>query len=163
MSTETIISGFRTATPNRPSHRAMTSFVGNPTDGVLAEKHPRYGYRRVHALMVAQGWPVNVKRIERLWRAEGLRIPPTSSEGIRPASAGIEGSPHRTCPRSPPGTSRATTSPRASWSTGSAVRVLVALDEYTRMCVGAWLARSIGARDIEIYLAERSTPTAHGR
>jgi hypothetical protein len=35
---------------------------------VLAEQHPRWGCRMVHGLPVAEGWPVNRKRIERLWR-----------------------------------------------------------------------------------------------
>lgn len=39
----------------------------------LSLRHPRYGHRRVHALLVADGWEVNVKRVERLWRREGLR------------------------------------------------------------------------------------------
>jgi putative transposase len=42
---------------------------------VLAGKHPRYGYRRVHALLVREGWRINRKRVQRLWRAEGLRVP----------------------------------------------------------------------------------------
>lgn len=42
----------------------------------LAERHPRWGYRMIHALLVEEGWPVNKKRIERLWRQEGLQLPP---------------------------------------------------------------------------------------
>ena len=42
----------------------------------LAEQHPRWGYRMVHGLLVEEGWPVNKKRIERLWRQEGLQVPP---------------------------------------------------------------------------------------
>jgi transposase InsO family protein len=34
----------------------------------LAERHPRYGYRRIWALLRQEGWLVNRKRIERLWR-----------------------------------------------------------------------------------------------
>jgi putative transposase len=41
----------------------------------LARKHPRYRYRRVHALLVREGWRVNRKRVQRLWRVEGLRVP----------------------------------------------------------------------------------------
>ncbi len=33
----------------------------------LARKHPRWGYRKVHALLVRAGWPVNLKRVHRLW------------------------------------------------------------------------------------------------
>ena len=42
----------------------------------LAAAHPRYGYRRVWALLRAEGFSVNRKRIERLWRLEGHRVPP---------------------------------------------------------------------------------------
>jgi transposase InsO family protein len=41
----------------------------------FAERHPRWGYRIVHALLVEEGWPVNKKRIQRLWRQEGLQVP----------------------------------------------------------------------------------------
>jgi putative transposase len=41
----------------------------------LSRAHPRWGYRRVHAQLVKQGWVVNRKAIQRLWRAEGLRVP----------------------------------------------------------------------------------------
>jgi putative transposase len=36
----------------------------------LAAQHPRYGYRRIWALLRSEGWRVNRKRIERLWRLE---------------------------------------------------------------------------------------------
>jgi hypothetical protein len=42
----------------------------------LAAAHPRYGYRRIWALLRSEGWRVNRKRIERLWRLEGHRVPP---------------------------------------------------------------------------------------
>jgi len=41
----------------------------------LACDYGRYGYRRVTALLRAEGWRVNHKRIERLWRQEGLKVP----------------------------------------------------------------------------------------
>jgi putative transposase len=46
----------------------------------LARRHPRYGYRRVHALLTRAGWSVNVKRVRRLWNSLGLRRP-VSCEG----------------------------------------------------------------------------------
>ena len=39
----------------------------------LVRRHPRYGYRRIHARLVATGWTVNRKRVRRLWRALGLK------------------------------------------------------------------------------------------
>jgi putative transposase len=41
----------------------------------LARRHPRYGYRRIHALLVRGGWSVNLKRVHRLWNSLGLRRP----------------------------------------------------------------------------------------
>ena len=41
----------------------------------LARKYGRYGYRRVTALLRAEGWACNHKRVERIWRREGLRVP----------------------------------------------------------------------------------------
>jgi putative transposase len=41
----------------------------------LSRDHPRWGYRRAHAQLRGQGWCVNRKAIQRLWREEGLRVP----------------------------------------------------------------------------------------
>ncbi len=41
----------------------------------LAKHYGRYGYRRVTALLQAAGWSVNHKRVERIWRREGLKVP----------------------------------------------------------------------------------------
>lgn len=41
----------------------------------LSGKHPRFGYRRMTALLLREGWRVNRKRVQRLWRLEGLRVP----------------------------------------------------------------------------------------
>ncbi len=41
----------------------------------LATQYGRYGYRRITALLVREGWRVNHKRVERLWRREGLKVP----------------------------------------------------------------------------------------
>jgi putative transposase len=41
----------------------------------LATKYGRYGYRRITALLKIEGWRVNHKRVERIWRREGLKVP----------------------------------------------------------------------------------------
>ena len=41
----------------------------------LTRRFGRYGYRRVAALLRDAGWHVNDKRVERLWRREGLKVP----------------------------------------------------------------------------------------
>ena len=40
----------------------------------LAETRVRYGYRRIHVLLRREGWPVNVKRVCRLYREQGLQL-----------------------------------------------------------------------------------------
>jgi putative transposase len=41
----------------------------------LARAYGRYGYRRITALLHWEGWAVNHKRVERIWREEGLKVP----------------------------------------------------------------------------------------
>ena len=40
----------------------------------LASQYGRYGYRRIHALLQREGWRINHKRVERIWREEGLKV-----------------------------------------------------------------------------------------
>lgn len=47
--------------------------VGRVTE--LAREYGRYGYRRITGLLHGEGWRVNVKRVERIWRQEGLKVP----------------------------------------------------------------------------------------
>jgi putative transposase len=55
----------------------------NPTAAPLAQRiialavqYGRYGYRRITARLQREGWAVNHKRVERIWRQEGLKVPP---------------------------------------------------------------------------------------
>jgi transposase InsO family protein len=41
----------------------------------LAIQYGRYGYRRIAAMLRSAGWTVNLKRVERIWRREGLKVP----------------------------------------------------------------------------------------
>jgi putative transposase len=76
----------------------------------LAAAHPRYGYRRVWALLRAEGWRVNRKRIERLWRLEGHRVPPRRSQASGKKRRGRPKAPPGICPRQLPTTCGRTTS-----------------------------------------------------
>jgi transposase InsO family protein len=49
----------------------------------LSEKYPRYGYRRIAALLRQEGWAVGKRHIQRMRRAEGLRVPPTKRKIVR--------------------------------------------------------------------------------
>ena len=64
--------------------RSTQRYVSKKRDGekslvqrmpALVGRHPRYGYRRIWALLRSEGFRVNVKRVYRLWRREGLRVP----------------------------------------------------------------------------------------
>jgi putative transposase len=129
----------------------------------FAEAHPRWGYRRIHALLVAAGWAVNLKRIERLWRAEGLRVPPRRRN--RPGGKGPGQADNSAW-------ARPALRPGHTWSydfvalrtvDGRPLRLLNIVDEYTRVAVGFHVARSIGARTVQTVLAglfETKTPPA---
>ena len=41
----------------------------------LARRFGRYGYRMITGMLRAEGWRVNHKRVERIWRQEGLKVP----------------------------------------------------------------------------------------
>ena len=49
----------------------------------LSEKHARYGYRRIAALLRQEGWPVGKRHVQRLRRSIGLRVPPTKRKVVR--------------------------------------------------------------------------------
>jgi putative transposase len=106
----------------------------------LAARHPRYGYRRIWALLRGEGWQVNRKRIERLWRAEEHRIPPRRSRDSGKRAQG-------TAANAP--WNLAAAAPHDVWSYDFlATRTRNVVDEYTRVALGCRVDRSIGARDV---------------
>lgn len=126
----------------------------------LAEAHPRYGYRRVHALLVRDGWAVNLKRVERLWRREDLRVPPRRKDRGQKAIGTDEYS----------AWALPATRPCHIWSYdfvsvrsehGAPIRVLNVVDEFTRVALGSKVARSIGAADVVKHLEKLFA--LHGR
>ena len=60
----------RKAPKGRADDAALTADIV-----ALATEYGRYGYRRITAMLRAAGWAVNVKRVERIWRLEGLKVP----------------------------------------------------------------------------------------
>lgn len=67
---------------NQPRSTQRYTPVINDEEGALtkavityASKYGRYGYRRIHALLVNDGWDINHKRVERIWKREGLKVP----------------------------------------------------------------------------------------
>ena len=98
----------------------------------LASEYGRYGYRRITALLRTEGWHVNHKRVERIWRREGLKVPKKQPKRTRLWLN--DGS----CVRLRP------THQHHVWSydfvmdrthDGRALRMLTVIDEYTRECL----------------------------
>ncbi len=48
----------------------------------LAKQYGRYGYRKIAELLRVEGWRVNYKKIERIWREEGLQLPQRHKDGV---------------------------------------------------------------------------------
>ncbi len=113
----------------------------------LSAEHPRYGYRRIAALLRQEGWAVGKRHIQRLRRAEGLRVPPTKRKLIR---RGVStGLPTRATHRNHVWT----------WDfiadatvRGGALRILTILDEYTRECHVLRVDRALRAADVLSWL-----------
>jgi len=57
----------------------------------LSRENPRYGYRRVWALLRREGWEVNKKRVQRLWREAGLKVPQKQHKRRRLVGSGENG------------------------------------------------------------------------
>ena len=91
----------------------------------LATQYGRYGYRRLTELLRREGWNVNHKRIERLWRQEGLKIP--SKQPKR----------------------------RRLWlNDGRSVRLLTLIDEYTRECLAIDVERGLNSESVRQRLSD---------
>jgi putative transposase len=119
---------------------------------VHAEAHPRWGYRKVHQLLVADGWAVNGKRIERLWRAEGLRVPPRRKNRRNGKGNGESSNSAWARPALRPGHIWSYDFVSLRTQDGRPLRLLNIVDEYTRKGVGFDVARSIGARRVKTTL-----------
>jgi putative transposase len=49
----------------------------------FSRTRPRWGYRQAHQHLLEQGWSINRKRVQRLWREEGLRVPQKRRKRLR--------------------------------------------------------------------------------
>jgi transposase InsO family protein len=111
----------------------------------LAMQYGRYGYRRITALLKQEGWRVNHKRVERIWRREGLKVPKRQPK--RKRLWFNDGSCIRLRPEYK----------NHVWSYDfvstrtydcRAIRILTILDEYTRECLLMKVARNITSEDV---------------
>jgi putative transposase len=58
---------------------------------VFSRTRPRWGYRQAHQHLLDEGWSVNRKRTQRLWREEGLRVPPKRRKRRRRGESTVPG------------------------------------------------------------------------
>ena len=111
----------------------------------LATKYGRYGYRRITAMLRREGWIVNHKRVERIWRMEGLKVP--KKQPKRGRLWLNDGS----CIRLRPEHQDHVWSydfVMAWTANGKAFRILVIIDEYTRECLAMRVDRHITSGDV---------------
>ncbi|WP_310619328.1 IS3 family transposase [Flexibacterium corallicola] len=111
----------------------------------LARQYGRYGYRRIAALLREAGWQVNDKRVERLWRRKGLKVP------MKQPKKGRLWLNDGSCIRLRPQYRNHV------WSydfvhhrtdDGRAFRTLNILDEYTRECLAIRVKRKLNASEV---------------
>ena len=111
----------------------------------LATKYGRYGYRRITALLKERGWQVNHKRVERIWRQEGLKVP--NKQPKRGRLWLNDGS----CIRLRPEYKDHVWSydfVTARTTAGRAFRMLPIIDEYTRECLAILVERRLTSEDV---------------
>src|SRR3712207_4793653 len=117
----------------------------------LAKRYGRYGYRRVTALLRDAGWSVNRKRVERIWRREGLKVP---QRQLRRARLWLAGG---SCIRLRP------ERPNHVWAydfvedrtrDGRKFRMLCVVDEFTREALAIGVARKLSSADLIDTLAD---------
>lgn len=106
----------------------------------LATTYGRYGYRRITALLRAEGWRVNLKRVYRIWRREGLKVPQKQPERGRLWLN--DGSCIRLRPEHP-GHVWAYDFVQDRTQDGRAFRMLTVIDEFTRHCLAIVTARKL--------------------
>jgi len=129
----------------------------------LASDYGRYGYRRITALLRRDGWLVNAKRVERIWRREGLKVPKKqpkrgrlwlndgSCVRLRPLYRGHVWSYDFVAERT---------------HDGKTFRMLTVIDEHSRECLAIHVQRQLKSDDVLALLTDlftRHGPPAHIR
>jgi len=110
----------------------------------LSVQHPRYGYRRIHALLRREGWRASQTQIERLWKRAALRVPPGQRKRRRVSADNSE--------------RKRAERPNHVWAydfvfdrtvNGKRIKLLNLVDEYTREAVSIDVARRMVGTDVQ--------------
>jgi len=117
----------------------------------LARGRPRFGYRRIGGLLVFEGWRAGLYRVFRLWQREGLKVPQKKRKRRRLGTSANGG--HR----------RMAEAPNDGWcwdfifdrkASGSQIKWLSMIDEFTRECLVLKADRGITSVNVIDSLAE---------
>ncbi len=126
----------------------------------LSARKPRWGYRRAHGHLVGEGWKVNRKRIQRLWREEGLRVPARKRKRRRAGSSTAEEADRLRATH--PGHVWALDFQHDATTDGRELKFLNVVDEFTREALATECERTIDADAtvsvLERLVAERGAP-----
>jgi putative transposase len=117
----------------------------------LSRENPRYGYRRVWALLRREGFEVNKKRVHRLWREEGLKVPDKQHKRRRLLGDGENGSKRKRAEHTDHVWSYDFVIDRTE--DGRRLKMMPVVDEYSRECLTIEVERSITAEDVVRTLA----------
>jgi putative transposase len=120
----------------------------------LATTYGRYGYRRITALLRTEGWRANLKRVYRIWRREGLKVP--QKQPKRGRLWLNDGSCIRLRPERP-GHVWCYDFVQDQTQGGQAFRMLTVVDEFTRQCLAIVTARKLNSDDVLHCLTELFT------
>jgi len=119
--------------PDRDLRRRLRDF---------ARHHPRWGYRRAHAVLCREGHRLNRKKVQRIWREEGLRVPPKRHKRQR---LGISSTPAERLTATQPNHVWALDYQFDVTSFGRTIKILHVTDEFTRKSLCDLVAYSIDA------------------
>ena len=117
----------------------------------LAQTYGRYGYRRITAMLKNLGWHVNTKRVARIWKLRGLKVPKKQKKRAR------VGDQEHSCIRHRP------EHKDHVWSydfvmdrthNGKPFRMFNVVDEFTRECLAIKVGRKLSSEDVINTLAE---------
>jgi transposase InsO family protein len=130
----------------------------------LSSAHPRWGYRKAWACLREQGWVANRKKIERLWREEGLRVPRRRRKRQR---LGVSTSEAARLRAERPNQVWALDFQFDTTSDGRLLKLLHVVDEHTREALAIEVCRRIDADRtvsvLEQIVAERGRGPEHVR
>jgi putative transposase len=125
----------------------------------FSRAHPRWGYRRAHALLCEQGWSVNRKAVQRLWREEGLRVPSRRRKRQR---LGVSTTPADRLAAEHPDHVWALDYQFDQTEDGRILKLLNVVDEHTREALTIQVERRIDAdatvNVLDRLVAERAAP-----